>query len=126
MASPMRARAAWMLASVTDSKRSLLVVGNCRGGWRWRLRAEIKNHQPRLRVVAWVLLNFSSSLSGFSSRARNGADNSHGENRTRARVGADEVHVAKESRAEARVGVKAGGGQTGCDTAVHSTNPCPH
>ena len=48
MASPMRARAAWMLARVTDSKRFLLVVSDF---WGWarsrRIRAEMKNHQPR-------------------------------------------------------------------------------
>jgi hypothetical protein len=47
MASPMRARAAWMLANVTDSKSVLLMKRK-----RVKIWGERKCHQPRLRVVA--------------------------------------------------------------------------
>jgi hypothetical protein len=69
----------------------------------------MKNHQPRLRVVAWVFLNYRIFSSGFFSRARIGAVNSHcGDGKSalqdhaKARVGAAQIHFANESRPEAR------------------------
>src|ERR1035437_4255310 len=47
MASPIRARAVWMLDRLTGSKVVLLDS--------WGNAQKRKSHQPRLRVVAWVL-----------------------------------------------------------------------
>jgi hypothetical protein len=68
----------------------------------------MKNHQPRLREVAWVLLK-SECVSGFDSRARNGANNSNCGDRNDALEGSGEtrglgkqLHLAICSRAEAQ------------------------
>ena len=67
-----------------------------------------KSHQPRLRVVAWVVQKArKSGPSGFISRTRIGAANSHGgdrqddaPDRRENRVGAGGVHPVDFIRAE--------------------------
>jgi hypothetical protein len=53
----------------------------------------MKNHQPRLRVVACVLLNKNSVPSGFASRIRNGFSNSNRETGRITAVGFDKVRT---------------------------------
>jgi hypothetical protein len=52
----MCARADWMLLRVTDSKVRLLGWAIEQNEPKSQNGQETKNHQPRLREVAWVLL----------------------------------------------------------------------
>jgi len=71
------------------------------------MRRETKNHQPRLRVVAWCAAMLLTGWSGFTSRERIGTHNSHEANRCRdaqeretARVGVSFAHRFECSRPE--------------------------
>ena len=89
MASPMRVRAAWMLASVTYSNGSSPWF-NSRRQRQVTLSSKIrlKSHQPRLRVVACVLLEMQNLLVRLQFPRANGAHNSNGGN------GVEELHVS--------------------------------
>src|ERR1035437_1514336 len=103
MASPMRARAVWMLARLTGSKVVLLDS--------WGTAQKRKSHQPRLRVVAWVgARSAKSDSSGSVSRAHVVGANSNGGNSHVAandgearRVGGGELHDVDGSKTEARL-----------------------
>jgi hypothetical protein len=89
----MRARAAWMLVNVTDSNGRLLGCGSIAGSGN-EASVQLKSHQPRLRVVACVLLELRIIESGSNSRAHVGAHNSDDGN------GEGMLHVSTGSRSK--------------------------